>query len=69
MGTTSALITTYDILAIGCCFVFGMTCLMAYTLQRLMMYALISALERDLSDFLTFHVAPHVEPKSCYQSP
>jgi LuxR family glucitol operon transcriptional activator len=35
---------------------------MAYTLQRLTMYALISALERDLRDFLTLHVAPHVEP-------
>ncbi|MGF6311912.1 LuxR family glucitol operon transcriptional activator [Bradyrhizobium sp. i1.8.4] len=35
---------------------------MAYTIQRLTMYALISALERDLRDFLTLHVAPLVDP-------
>jgi LuxR family glucitol operon transcriptional activator len=36
---------------------------MAHTIQRLTLYALISALERDLRDFLTFYVAPLVEPK------
>jgi cold shock CspA family protein/Tfp pilus assembly protein PilF len=33
---------------------------MAYTIQRLTMYSLISALERDLRDFLSLHVAPLV---------
>jgi len=36
---------------------------MASTLQRLTMYALISALERDLRDFLSLHVAPLVNPE------
>lgn len=36
---------------------------MASTIQRLTMFALISALERDLRDFLILHVAPLVEPK------
>ncbi|NBJ13373.1 cold shock domain-containing protein [Microvirga arsenatis] len=35
---------------------------MAHTIQRLTMYALISALERDLRDFLALHVAPLVPP-------
>jgi LuxR family glucitol operon transcriptional activator len=34
---------------------------MAYTIQRLTMYALISALERDLRDFLMLHVAPLID--------
>jgi cold shock CspA family protein/tetratricopeptide (TPR) repeat protein len=34
----------------------------ASTLQRLTLYALLSALERDLRDFLALHVAPLVEP-------
>lgn len=33
---------------------------MVYSIPRLTMYALISALERDLRDFLTLHVAPLV---------
>jgi LuxR family glucitol operon transcriptional activator len=37
---------------------------MAHTIPRLTMYALISALERDLRDFLSLHVAPLVQPKS-----
>lgn len=37
---------------------------MAHTIQRLTLYALISALERDLRDFLTLHVSPLVQPKS-----
>jgi hypothetical protein len=36
---------------------------MAHTIQRLTMYALISALERDLRDFLSLHVAPLVQPE------
>jgi LuxR family glucitol operon transcriptional activator len=36
---------------------------MAHTIQRLTLYALISALERDLRDFLSFYVAPLVKPK------
>jgi len=37
---------------------------MAHTIQRLTLYALISALERDLRDFLSLHVEPLVQPKS-----
>jgi LuxR family glucitol operon transcriptional activator len=37
---------------------------MAYTIQRLTLYALISALERDLRDFLSLHIEPLVQPKS-----
>jgi LuxR family glucitol operon transcriptional activator len=37
---------------------------MAYTIQRLTLYALISALESDLRDFLTLHVAPLVKPET-----
>jgi LuxR family transcriptional regulator, glucitol operon activator len=37
---------------------------MAHTIQRLTLYALISALERDLRDFLSFYIAPLVQPKS-----
>src|SRR3954466_6080750 len=37
---------------------------MAHTIQRLTLYALISALERDLRDFLTFYIAPLVSSKS-----
>src|SRR5258707_162414 len=36
---------------------------MATTIHRLTMYALISALERDLRDFLGLHVAPLVSPE------
>jgi hypothetical protein len=39
---------------------------MAYTIQRLTMYALISALERDLRDFLTLHVAPLVDQSKLF---
>ncbi|WP_128928764.1 NB-ARC domain-containing protein [Bradyrhizobium guangxiense] len=35
---------------------------MAYTIQRLTIYGLISALESDLRDFLTLHVSPLVDP-------
>jgi LuxR family glucitol operon transcriptional activator len=38
--------------------------IMAHTIQRLTLYALISALERDLRDFLDLHVAPLVQPKN-----
>jgi LuxR family transcriptional regulator, glucitol operon activator len=37
---------------------------MAHTIQRLTLYALISALERDLRDFLSLYVAPLVKQKS-----
>jgi LuxR family transcriptional regulator, glucitol operon activator len=37
---------------------------MAYTIQRLTLYALISALERDLRDFLSLHIEPLVQPKN-----
>jgi LuxR family transcriptional regulator, glucitol operon activator len=37
---------------------------MAHTIQRLTLYALISALERDLRDFLAEHVKPLVQPKN-----
>jgi LuxR family transcriptional regulator, glucitol operon activator len=36
---------------------------MATTIHRLTLYALISALERDLRDFLSLHVAPLVDPE------
>jgi LuxR family glucitol operon transcriptional activator len=42
---------------------------MAHTIQRLTLYALISALERDLRDFLALHVAPIVQPKSLLSIP
>ena len=37
---------------------------MAYTIQRLTLYALISSLERDLRDFLSLHIEPLVQPKN-----
>jgi LuxR family glucitol operon transcriptional activator len=37
---------------------------MAYTIQRLTLYALISALERDLRDFLSLHIEPLVQPRN-----
>lgn len=42
---------------------------MAYTIQRLTLYALISALERDLRDFLTLHVAPLVDQNKLFPKP
>src|SRR3712207_4874500 len=36
---------------------------MAHTIQRLTLYALISALERDLRDFLLLHIEPLVGAK------
>src|SRR3982074_2513492 len=37
---------------------------MAHTIQRLTLYALISSLERDLREFLSFYIAPLVSSKS-----
>src|SRR5258708_1564025 len=37
---------------------------MAYTIQRVTLDALISALERDLRDFLSLHIEPLVQPRT-----
>jgi cold shock CspA family protein/Tfp pilus assembly protein PilF len=42
---------------------------MAHTVQRLTLYALISALERDLRDFLSLHVGPLVTPDKLLSEP
>lgn len=42
---------------------------MAHTVQRLTLYALISALERDLRDFLSLHVGPSTTPETLLSKP